>query len=320
MPLKSKIIPLQAINDSITKKYGINLYILRTDLLHPNISGNKLFKLKYNLQEAIKQDKKTLLTFGGAFSNHIAATAAAGKEYHFNTIGIIRGEKHSDLNPTLQFASDCGMEIHYVSRTLYQNKKELYEYVNTKFSANHFYMIPEGGSNELGIAGCKEITRSININFDYVCTACGTGATMAGIVLSLENNQKAMGFQVLKADNYIKHEVTAWLNKLSNSSNTVQLQNNWEINENYHFGGYAKVKPELTNFIDQFEQTNNIPLEPIYTGKMMFGIYDLIKKDFFKKGETIIAIHTGGLQGNDGFHFLEKNRTRMPQISQIFTD
>ena len=146
MVIESKIIPLQAINDSVTRKHDINLHMLRSDLLHPHISGNKLFKLKYNLLEATQQDKKTLLTFGGAFSNHIAATAAAGKENNFKTIGIIRGEEYSELNPTLKFATDCGMEIHYVSRTLYQNKKELYEYVNHLFSENQFYMIPEGGS------------------------------------------------------------------------------------------------------------------------------------------------------------------------------
>jgi 1-aminocyclopropane-1-carboxylate deaminase/D-cysteine desulfhydrase-like pyridoxal-dependent ACC family enzyme len=351
MQFESKIIPLQVINDSITKKYGINLYILRTDLphppfrhllheekgsgnnfLHPNISGNKLFKLKYNLQEAINQDKKILLTFGGAFSNHIAATAAAGKEYHFKTIGIIRGEKHSNLNPTLKFASDCGMELHYVSRTLYQNKNELNEYVNRNFSEHNSYIISEGGSNELGIKGCEEITQSINIDFDYVCTACGTGATMTGIILALKKNQKAIGFQILKAENYIKNEVEEWLNKFANNelikedkksgnnSETIQTQSNWEINDNYHFRGYAKVNQKLKDFVQQFEETNNIPLDFIYTGKMMFGIYDMIKKDFFKKDETIVAIHTGGLQGNAGFHFLEKNRTRMPQISQIFTD
>ena len=303
-------IPLQAVNDAITKKYGINLFVLRTDLNHPLISGNKLFKLKYNLLDAKKNKKKALLTFGGAFSNHIAATAAAGKEYKFKTIGIIRGDEHSELNPTLQFAVNCGMILHYVSRTLYRNKKELYEYVNQKFSEEEFYLIPEGGSNEHGVLGCKEITKQININFDYVCGACGTGATMAGIVLSLKNNQKAIGFQILKADGYIKNIVMQWLNHFSkkqekqkDSSVTDYLRPNWSINENYHFGGYAKVKSELVEFIYQFEQDNNIPLDYIYTGKMMFGIYDLIRTGFFKRGETVIAIHTGGLQGNSGFLF-----------------
>lgn len=328
-------IPLQAINDAVTKNHGIRLFILRTDLphppfghllhkekgignnlLHPDISGNKLFKLKYNLLEAKKKGIKTLLTFGGAFSNHISATAAAGKEYGFKTIGIIRGEAYPELNPTLQFAVECGMELHYVSRILYRNKKELYDHVNQQFSQETFYLIPEGGSNELGVFGCKEITGYINTDFDYVCSACGTGATIAGITLSLKNNQKAIGFQILKAEGYIENEVEKWLkrdantpvakgnNKSGNDTEAIIVQNNWSINENYHFGGYAKNQTELTGFINWFEQTNHVPLDFIYTGKMMFGIYDLIGKGFFKKGETIVAVHTGGLQGNAGMKFL----------------
>lgn len=306
MPFQSITIPLQVISDPITQKHGIHLYVLRTDLNHRDISGNKLFKLKYNLQEAIKYDKKTLLTFGGAFSNHIAATAAAGKEYGFETIGIIRGEEYAELNPTLKLASDHGMQLHYVSRTLYQNKKELSEYVARHFPEDQIYLIPEGGSNELGVLGCKEIINHIAIDFDHVCTACGTGATMAGIVLSLKNDQQAIGFQVLKAENYIKNEVEGWLGKLADNLETLTNKNNWQINEDYHFGGYAKVKPELNDFMKWFQKENKIPLDPIYTGKMMFGIYDLIKKKYFKKGKTIVAIHTGGLQGNAGFDFLAK--------------
>lgn len=309
-------IPLQAINDAVTKSHGIRLFILRTDLNHPHISGNKLFKLKYNLLEAEKNGIKTLLTFGGAFSNHISATAAAGKEYGFNTIGIIRGEAYPELNPTLQFAVECGMELHYVSRILYRNKKELYEYVNQQFSQERFYLIPEGGSNDLGVLGCKEITGYINTDFDYVCSPCGTGATIAGIIMSLKGNQKAIGFQILKAEGYIKNEVEEWLKKqpaIATASDFIGseigtdsaiAQNNRSINEDYHFGGYAKNQTELTGFINWFEQTNHVPLDFIYTGKMMFGIYDMIGKGFFKKGETIVAVHTGGLQGNAGMGFL----------------
>jgi len=297
MQFAPSIIPLQAISDAITKEFGVRLFVLRTDLNHSTISGNKLFKLKYNLLEAKKNHNKTILTFGGAFSNHIAATAAAGKEYGFKTIGIIRGEAYPQLNSTLQFATDCGMQLHYVSRMLYQNKKELYEYIDQQFSAESFYLIPEGGSNDLGVLGCKEIIQYVNTDFDYVCVPCGTGATITGIILSLKNNQQAIGFQVLKAEEYIKNEVVQWLNESDQSS--------WTINEQYHFGGYAKVKPELTEFVKQFQQANEIPLDYIYTAKMMFGIYDMIKTGFFKRGQTVIAIHTGGLQGNLGFKFLE---------------
>jgi 1-aminocyclopropane-1-carboxylate deaminase len=287
--------PLQKINSAFLKAHEINLYVYRLDLNHASISGNKLYKLYYNIDAAKKEKKTTILTYGGAFSNHIAATAAAGKEYGLKTIGIIRGEKYPDLNPTLRFAKEQGMELHYVSRMLYQNKNELNAYVQDIFGEQNYYLIPEGGSNQLGIKGCKEITKNIHINFDSICCACGTGATFAGILLSIKTNQRAIGFQVLKAENYIKNEVSRWLNQFSSA------QNNWEINDAFHFGGYAKLKPELVNFIKLFELENGIPLDYIYTGKMMFGIYDLIKKGAFKKGHTIIAVHTGGLQGNAGF-------------------
>jgi len=282
--------PLQKITNQITDKLGINLYMLRTDLNHPLISGNKLYKLKYNIEEAKKLDKKTLLTFGGAFSNHISATAAAGKEYNLKTIGIIRGDELSELNPTLKLAKKHGMDLHFVSRELYRDKEKLYQYVSEKFEKENYYLVPEGGSNELGVKGCMEIANSININFDTICCACGTGATLAGITMSLKENQKAMGFQILKAEGYIKAEVENWHKKFNNSNPL-----NWEINEEFHFGGYAKTTPELITFIKDFEKETTIPLEPIYTGKLMYGLFELVQQNYFKKGETIIAVHTGGL-------------------------
>ncbi len=300
MEIQETAIPLQQINDEITTKHGVRLFVLRLDLNHPYISGNKLFKLKYNLEEAKQQGKDTLLTFGGAFSNHIAATAAAGKEYEFKTIGIIRGEEHKELNPTLKFAVDCGMQLIYVSREDYKNKyvPPFLNLQTNKFS--NYYLIPEGGSNELGIEGCKEITKNINIDFDVVCCPCGTGATLTGIILSLTNQQIAIGFQVLKGENYIKNEVNSWLEKFN-----IPKKSNFYIEESFHFGGYAKVTPQLKQFIKGFEKENNIPLDYVYTGKMMFGIYDMMERGGFEKGKTIVAIHTGGLQGNAGFNINE---------------
>ena len=288
---------LQPIHDVFIKNSGVNLVVLRIDLMHPTIGGNKLFKLKYNLEEAKKQNLKTLLTFGGAFSNHIAATAAAGKEVGLKTIGIIRGEEHQELNPTLRFAVDNGMQLKFISREHYRNKNsnEFIDSLNQQFK--NFYLIPEGGSNDLGVKGCKEIIQTVGIDFDHVCCACGTGATMAGITLSLKKGQEAIGFQVLKAEGYIQQEVTKWLQQFDRSASSP----GWDIKEGYHFGGYAKISPELINFIDRFEKNNGIPLDNIYTGKMMFGIYDLVQKGVIKKGKTVVAIHTGGLQGNVGF-------------------
>jgi 1-aminocyclopropane-1-carboxylate deaminase/D-cysteine desulfhydrase-like pyridoxal-dependent ACC family enzyme len=288
-------VPLQKIDTGFLQMETVELYMYRLDMNHPSISGNKLFKLHYNLLEAKKQNKETLLTFGGAFSNHIAATAAAGKKHGLQTIGVIRGDEHQELNLTLKFAQECGMELHYVPRSLYRDKVTLDRYVKNKFMERDHYLIPEGGSNELGILGCKEIAKGIPIEFDTICCPCGTGATMAGITLSLKNHQKAIGLQVLKAENFIATEIKSWLNHFNSD------QQNWNINEEYHFGGYAKVNSDLIDFIGGFEEQNNIPLDYIYTGKMMYGIFDLIRKGTFKKGETIVAVHTGGLQGNAGF-------------------
>lgn len=288
-------LPIQKITNALTESKGVELFVFRLDLNSEFISGNKLYKLKFNLEAAKAQNKKTILTFGGAFSNHIAATAAAANQNNFKAIGIIRGEVPKDSNPTLEFAKAQGMDLDFVSRTLYQNKSALNDYVLKKYKNLNPFIIPEGGSNEEGIRGCTEIVAQIPIDFDLVCCPCGTGATIAGIIQAITANQFAIGFQVLKADRYIFKEVNNWLKHFDYSAS------NWEINEDYHFGGYAKLKPELVKFILDFEKEQSIPLDFVYTGKMLFGILDLISKDKFKKGAKIVAIHTGGLQCNKGF-------------------
>ncbi len=299
MEIQTPLIPLQEIKDAVTQKHAIRLFVLRLDLNHELISGNKLVKLKYNLIEAKRQGKDTLLTFGGAFSNHIAAAAAAGKEYGFKTIGVIRGEQYPELNPTLKFADSNGMHLHYVTREAYRTKTtpEFIDSLRQKFG--DFYLVPEGGSNDLAIKGCKEITSDIPIDFDVICSACGTGATFSGIVLSLKNHQRGIGFQILKGENYLQTEVNRWISKFSDPS-----LHNYYVNESFHFGGYAKVNLELYRFVRHFELENNVPLDYCYTGKMMFGIYKLIQSGYFEKGKTIVAVHTGGLQGNEGFKWM----------------
>ena len=272
-----------------------NIFIKREDLIHPEISGNKWRKLKYNLLEAGRLGKKTLLTFGGAFSNHIYAVAAAGEEYGFRTIGFIRGEEYHPLNTTLQFASNKGMKLHYLNRKTYKNRnnKNFQEELLKEFK--DAYLVPEGGSNSFAVKGCAEIIGDINIDFDYICCACGTGGTLAGITVGLNGNKKALGFSVLKGGGFLKDDVKKLIQNYNGKT-----YDNWDINLDYPFGGYAKINYELISFINEFEKINNIKLDPVYTGKLMFGIYDLIKKGFFKKEEKIIAIHTGGLQGNEG--------------------
>ena len=288
--------PLQQLNNKLLNEKQIKLYIKREDLNHPTIQGNKFRKLKYNLAKAKEENHKKILTFGGAFSNHVYAVAAAGKAFDIQTIGVIRGERIEPLNPTLQFAESNGMQLHFVTRSAYRNKyqPEFIQKLKSKF--DDFFLVPEGGSNALAVKGCAEIIDEIDIDYDYVCSAIGTGGTLAGLILGTNNYGKVLGFPALKGGDFLQKDI---VNLLDNNANNYT---NWQLITDYHFGGYAKFKPELIDFINDFKRQFNIQLEPIYTGKMLFGIFDLIQKDFFEKGTTIIAIHTGGLQGIDGFN------------------
>ena len=209
---------------------------------------------------------------------------------------MIRGERIEPLNPTLQFAESNGMQLHFVTRSAYRNKyqPEFIQKLKSKF--DDFFLVPEGGSNALAVKGCAEIIDEIDIDYDYVCSAIGTGGTLAGLILGTNNYGKVLGFPALKGGDFLQKDI---VNLLDNNANNYT---NWQLITDYHFGGYAKFKPELIDFINDFKRQFNIQLEPIYTGKMLFGIFDLIQKDFFEKGTTIIAIHTGGLQGIDGFN------------------
>lgn len=300
---------IQQIHFSEIESKEISLFIKREDELHPFISGNKFRKLKYNLQEAEIQNKTTLLTFGGAYSNHIAATAAAGYEYNFNTIGVIRGDELAidveeviKRNPTLKFASEHNMQFHFVSRSEYREKTTIKFIENLKYKFGDFYLVPEGGTNKFAVKGCEEIVTEEDEIYDVICTAVGTGGTISGIINASKKHQKVIGFPALKGG-FLQNEIQKYiLNKT-----------NWSLNNEYHFGGYAKISVELITFINKFKKETTIPLDPVYTGKMLFGIVDLIKKDNFKKGTKIVAIHTGGLQGIEGMNMLLK-RKNLPQI------
>ena len=281
---------------------NISLYIKREDLLRPNISGNKFRKLKYNLAQAKNENKQTLLTFGGAFSNHILAVAAAGKEQGFKTIGIIRGEELKDKiaeNPTLQKAEDFGMVFEFVGREVYREKaspKFIHQLVE-KFG--DFYLIPEGGTNDLAVKGCEEILTQNDEKFDYICCAVGTGGTISGLINCSKNGQQVLGFPALKGD-FLREDICKFVSKT-----------NWNLITDYHFGGYAKVSEELILFINEFYQKHKIPLDPIYTGKMMFGVLDLINKNYFPENSKILVIHTGGLQGIAGMNNLLKQKKQL---------
>ena len=294
LPVK---VPLQEIRDPLLEEKSLHVFVKREDLIHEKISGNKWRKLVYNLQYAKAQQFSTLVTFGGAFSNHIAATAAAGKEFGFKTIGVIRGEEYLPLNSTLHYASACGMEFRYVNRSAYREKSSREFQEKYLSDIQDYYLIPEGGTNELAVQGCEEILADIELDFDVVCCACGTGGTISGLINSLKPHQKVIGFPALKGAGFLAEEIDKYVRN-----------SQWSLNLDYHFGGYAKVNENLIDFVNRFKVKHKIPLDPIYTGKMMFGLWDLIEKDYFRRGSTIIVVHTGGLQGIVGMNERLKNK------------
>jgi 1-aminocyclopropane-1-carboxylate deaminase len=276
----------------------VQLFVKREDEIHPDVSGNKFRKLKYNLQAAKTQGLKKIVTFGGAFSNHILATAVAGKHSGLTTIGVIRGEelgvdleKTLQQNSTLQKAYKNGMQFVFVSREAYRQKKEAQFLKNLKDQFGDFYLIPEGGTNTLAVQGCEEILTNEDQVFDYICCCAGTGGTVSGLINTATKHQEVLGFPALKGD-FLAKEIEPY----------ITGKRNWKLIMDYHFGGYAKYQPELIHFINRFKEKTKIPLGPVYTGKMMFGILEMIQKGQFKEGSSILAIHTGGLQGIQGFN------------------
>ena len=268
-------------------------------LIHPTVSGNKYRKLKYNLEKAQSENYKGILTFGGAFSNHIAATAAAGQALNIPTVGIIRGEELAskpELNTTLKYAQSCGMHLEFVSRSTYKQKTNP-AYLKTLLeSFEDFYIIPEGGTNALAIKGCEEILTEKDHAFDTICCAVGTGGTIAGLINSSLPTQKIIGFPALKGG-FLNEDICKFA-----------TQPNWELWEAYHFGGYAKVDSKLITFMNHFKTTYKIPLDPVYTAKMMYGIFDAIQTGEIPKDAKVLAIHTGGLQGIEGMNLRLKQK------------
>ncbi|MFC1393708.1 pyridoxal-phosphate dependent enzyme [Acinetobacter junii] len=268
--------------------FPVQLTVKRLDLIHPQISGNKFFKLKYNLLEAKQQNLNQVLTFGGAYSNHIAATAYAAHYFGFQSIGVIRGEELAKqaFNPTLQTAQDFGMQLHFVSRAEYRLRHEVEYLKQLKQRYPNTLIIPEGGTNQLAIQGTKEILSADDReNYDVIGCAVGTGGTIAGIIESSSDQQHILGFSALKGD-FLKHDIQQWTNKT-----------NWSLTDEYCCGGYAKTNFELLQFMQQFEQQYAVPLEQVYTAKMMMGLFNLIQQEHFPVNTRILAIHTGGLQG-----------------------
>lgn len=278
--------PLEELHDDTIAAAGIRLFVKRDDLIHSDISGNKWRKLKHTIAAFQQGNYDALVTFGGAYSNHIHATAAAGQLFDIKTIGVIRGEETFPLNKTLTDAQLWGMQINYIDRTTYREKSSLDFITNLKQQFGNIFIVPEGGANQLGVKGCEEIIPEIAIDFDTICCACGTGTTVSGLINSTD--KKVIGFPVLKGGDFLRKEIDYHVEDKS-----------YELQTEYHFGGYAKTKPELFEFITQFENNHHILLDQVYTGKLFYGVYDLMRKGFFEKGTTVVVLHTGGVQGKN---------------------
>lgn len=299
MPSPLQIEPprLQRLTASYLDQHDIRLSVLRLDEINPLVFGNKWFKLKYNLLACQEQGLSRLLSFGGAYSNHLMAVAAAGQHYGLETIGVVRGELVRPLNPVLQFAADRGMQLHGISRSQYRQKDspDFQEALSLRWG--DFYLIPEGGSNALGVRGCKEIPSLLAWESDdrrhLLAMACGTGATMAGVIQGFAANVatdlEILGVAVLKAPGYMSRNVSRWLDP-----ETLPLELSWRIDDDSHFGGYARSNPALERFMSAFSEAHEIPLDPVYTGKLFWRLDHDIRSGRIAPGTDIIALHTGG--------------------------
>ncbi|MCY4779115.1 pyridoxal-phosphate dependent enzyme [Sphingobacterium sp. UT-1RO-CII-1] len=281
--------PIEELHAPLYQEKGVRVYIKRDDLIHPYISGNKWRKLKYPLQSAQSKNKTLLVTFGGAWSNHLLATACAGAKFNFQTYGFVRGEEIN--NPVLALCKVFGMQLHFVDRESYKNKKVLFDqYFKDRPEA---FFIDEGGYGLKAAQGCAEIIQELTEPFDHIFCACGTGTTFAGLIQgaaaqSLSPDINIHGVPVLKGGAFIWDEIS----ELGATRSPYT-----HLHTDYHFGGYAKTKPELINYVKKFTRRTGILIEPTYTGKLCYAVEDLIAQDYFTSGSKIIILHTGGLTG-----------------------
>ncbi len=288
------------INEPFIHERGVELWLKRDDLLHAVISGNKWRKLKFILDHALSIRAHKIISMGGAYSNHLHALAYVGRVLGLQTEAKIRGERPEALNPTLSDLIAWGMELDFVSRSEYRRLRAYKDYNSLPGLQAGEYWLPEGGAMELALQGVAELVDELAVDYDVLCVPCGTATTLAGIINSVPADKQVIGFAALKGAGFLLADVRQML------INKPYHNKHWLIQLDYHFGGFAKVTPVLLDFINYFAHTHNIQLEPIYTGKMLYGIYALIKQGFFKPGQKIIAVHTGGLQGNRGFAALNK--------------
>ena len=283
---------LTRLKDPWLQQFNIEIWMKRDDLLHPIISGNKWRKLKFILEHALSLGIETIISMGGAYSNHLHALAYTGHLLGLQTVAMIRGERPESFNPTLSDLLKWGMELRFVSRTEYRQLREYKSWDAFPGLKPGEYWLPEGGAVELALHGVKQMVEEIGLEYDLICVPCGTGTTLAGIVDAVPQHVTALGFAALKGAGFLEKDVKDLLQQSGGHACS------WSINNDYHFGGFAKTSFELLSFIETFEKATGIQLEPVYTGKMMYGVYDLIRLGYIPSGQRVIVVHTGGLQGN----------------------
>ena len=277
--------PLEPLDEARAARRGVRIVLKRDDLIHPDLPGNKWRKLAPNLAAAREQGHSTLLTFGGAYSNHLSATAAAGHHFGFATVGVVRGEEHLPLNPALAKAAAFGMRLTYLDRTAYRakNTPAVLDPLRERFG--DCYVLPEGGSNALAVRGCAELVSELTEPYDVICCAVGTGGTLAGIASALEPGRRALGFAVLKGGEFLNADVAAL-----QTAAYQRVTANWSIETGFHGGGYARQPAELAEFAADFEQRHGIRLNRVYEAKMMLGLTSLVERGRFAAGSTVVAL------------------------------
>lgn len=287
--------PMQQIDSPAIKKQKLTVYVKRDDLLHPTISGNKWRKLKYNLKDMHDNNKNAFVTFSGAFSNHLYASSMAAKLHNIEGHVILRGPHIDEQNPTIKMARACHMNLHVVNRITYRKRNNTNYQDEIREQLPNCYLIPEGGSNQAALSGVRELARSLPES-DYILCPTGSGGTLAGLIDGSAETSHILGIAVLKNAEYLNQDIV----RLSEKAAT---QNNWQILEQYHDGGYGKFTPELWLFCQKIRRDYNLPLEPIYSGKAFYALWQLIEQGYFPAHSNITFVHTGGLQGLDGLRY-----------------
>jgi len=283
--------PLMQIIDPELSARRIELWIKRDDLIHPVISGNKWRKLKYILNHALHLGADCIISMGGAYSNHLHALAFAGKLLDIKTIAYVRGEEPNRPNPALTDLRDWGMELRFISRSEYRRLRDYKSHDSLPGLRPGEYWLPEGGATALALKGVGESVAEIDLNYDVLAVACGTGTTLAGLIAHAPSSSRILGVAALKNAGFLVYDIQQLLREQALS------HDNWQLALDYHFGGFAKTTPALLEFIREFQDRHGVPLEPVYTGKLLLAIYDLIRRGHFKAGQRIVVLHTGGLQG-----------------------